>query len=155
MKTLIRHANSTDFHDLLEIDVASFPRGVAYNSIELSYFMNRPGAETIVLEAEGGIAAFLILEVHPNRRFATMVTLDVKSGYRRQGYATRLVERSEEMLAEYGVEVYDLQVDVTNTGAIRFYKRHGFEAVKRLREYYANGNDAFLMVKELPKAAGK
>ena len=40
-KTLIRHAVSADFQTLLEIDEASFPPGVAYDSTELSYFMNR------------------------------------------------------------------------------------------------------------------
>jgi len=53
------------------------------------------------------------------------------------------------MLIDFGVEGYDLQVDVTNTGAIAFYKKHGFTTVRTLRHYYANGNDAFLMVKEL------
>jgi ribosomal-protein-alanine N-acetyltransferase len=154
-KTLIRHAVRSDFPALLEIDVASFPSGVAYDSVELSYFMNRSGAETIVLEADASIVAFLIMEVHRNRRFATIVTLDVKEGHRRNGYATQLLVRSEEMLNNYGVEIYDLQVDVANTGAIRFYKRHGFETVRLLREYYANGNDAYLMVKELRRAAGE
>jgi ribosomal-protein-alanine N-acetyltransferase len=129
--------------------VTSFPAGVAYDSAELSYFMNRPGAETIVLEAEGAIAAFLIMEVHRNRRFATIVTLDVKNGHRRRGYATKLLERSEQILVGYGIEIYDLQVDVANSAAIRFYRRHGFEAVRRLKAYYANGNDAWLMMKQL------
>ena len=40
-KTLIRHATPEDFITLLEIDQASFPRGVAYDATELSYFMNR------------------------------------------------------------------------------------------------------------------
>jgi ribosomal-protein-alanine N-acetyltransferase len=148
-KTLIRHAVSSDFPVLLGIDVASFPPGVAYNSAELSYFMNRPGSETLVLEAEGVIAGFLIIEVHPNRRFATIVTLDVREGHRRMGHATKLFEKAEEILESHGVEMCDLQVDVSNTGAIRFYKLKGFTTVRRLREYYANGNDAWLMVKEL------
>ena len=49
-KTLIRHATNTDFEFLLEIDEASFPGGVAYDAVELAYFMNREGAETIVVE---------------------------------------------------------------------------------------------------------
>jgi [ribosomal protein S18]-alanine N-acetyltransferase len=147
-KTLIRHAIPADFESLLAIDVSSFPGGVAYDATELAYFMNHEGAETIVLEANGKIVAFLIMEIHRTRRAATIVTLDVCENERRNGYASRLLKRSEEMLLDYGVEAYDLQVDVTNAGAIAFYRKHGFKTVKTLRKYYANGNDAFLMVKE-------
>jgi [ribosomal protein S18]-alanine N-acetyltransferase len=148
-KTLIRHAVPADFESLLAIDVSSFPGGVAYDATELAYFMNHEGAETIVLEADEKIVAFLIMEIHRNRRTATIVTLDVCENERRNGYGSHLLRRSEEMLIDFGVEAYDLQVDVTNTGAIAFYKRHGFTTVRTLRHYYANGNDAFLMVKEL------
>jgi [ribosomal protein S18]-alanine N-acetyltransferase len=75
--------------------------------------------------------------------------LDVCENQRRNGYGSQLLQRSEDMLLDFGVEAYDLQVDVTNTGAIAFYRRHGFTTVRTLRHYYANGNDAFLMVKEL------
>jgi len=148
-KTLIRHATAADFDTLLEIDQASFSRGVAYDAHELSYFINRRGAETLVLENEEGIVAFIILEVLQNRRFGTIVTLDVREAHRRSGFATQLLGRAENILTEYGVEAYDLQVDVTNLAAISFYKRHGFRMVRTLRNYYANGNDAYLMVKEL------
>jgi ribosomal-protein-alanine N-acetyltransferase len=148
-KTLIRHAVPTDFESLLAIDVSSFPGGVAYDATELAYFMNHEGAETIVLEAGGEIVAFLIMEIHRTRRTATIVTLDVCHDARRKGYGGRLLKRSEEMLLDYGVEAYDLQVDVTNSGAIAFYRKHGFTTMRTLRRYYANGNDAFLMVKEL------
>jgi ribosomal-protein-alanine N-acetyltransferase len=149
VKTLIRNAVPGDFSVLLEIDVASFPGGVAYDAAELSYFMNREGAETIVAEENGEIVAFLILEVQSGRRRATIVTLDVRAAHRRSGYGTRLLTRAEDILVDYGVEVYDLQVDVNNAGAISFYKKHGFRTVRTLKNYYANGNDAYLMVKEL------
>ena len=70
-KTLIRRATRADLPILLEIDKASFPPGVAYDSAELAYFMNRIGSETIVLEHNGKIAAFLIMEVNSRRQAAT------------------------------------------------------------------------------------
>jgi len=148
-KTLIRHATKTDFEFLLEIDEASFPGGVAYDAAELAYFMNREGAETIVVEVDGTVVAFLIMEVHRNRRRATIVTLDVLETHRRVGYGSQLLKRSEQILGDYGVEVYELQVDVTNHAAIVFYKKHGFKNVRVLPKYYANGHDAYLMLKEL------
>jgi [ribosomal protein S18]-alanine N-acetyltransferase len=148
-KTLIRHAVAADFPVLLEIDQASFAGGVAYDAAELSYFMGRKGAETLVLEEEGQIVAFIILEVHRTRRSGTIVTLDVRDTHRRNGYGTQLLVRAEDILIDYGAEAYDLQVDVNNQPAIIFYKKHGFRTVRTLGHYYANGNDAFLMVKDL------
>ena len=109
-KTLIRHAVTRDFQSLLEIDEASFPGGVAYDAAELAYFMNRHGAETIVAELDGTIMAFLIMEVHRTHRTATIVTLDVRETHRRTGLGSELLKRSEEILTDYGVEAYDLQM---------------------------------------------
>ena len=148
-KTLIRYATTADFDSLLAIDVASFPGGVAYDADELAYFMNHEGAETIVADVNGTVVAFLIMELHRTRRTATIVTLDVHEGQRRQGHGSLLLKRSEKMLMDHGVEAYDLQVDVANRPAIAFYEKHGFKALRRIRNYYANGHDAFLMVKEL------
>ena len=148
-KTLIRHAAAADFNTLLEIDQASFPGGVAYDAAELAYFMNREGAETLVAVEDGTIVAFLVMETQPGRRRATIVTLDVRETHRRCGYGTQLLARAEDILIDYGVEVYDLQVDVTNRGAIGFYKSHAFKTVRTLKNYYANGHDAYLMMKEL------
>ena len=148
-KALIRHAIREDFETLLEIDESSFPGGVAYDANELAYFMNREGAETLVVEEAGEIIAFLIMEVHRNRRTATIITLDVREQHRRSGYGTLLLKRAEEIFLDYGIEMYDLQVDVTNSNAVGFYKKHGFAVVRTLRNYYANSNDAYLMVKEL------
>src|SRR4051812_2727898 len=125
-KTLIRHAVAADFPALLEIDQSSFTHGVAYDAAELLYFMRRRGAETLVIEEGGQVVAFIILEVHRTRRSGTIVTLDVRETHRRNGYGTLLMARAEDILSEYGVEAYDLQVDVTNRAAIIFYKKHGF-----------------------------
>ena len=63
-----------------------------------------------------------------------------------------LLKRAEDMLRDYGIEIYDLQVDVSNRNAVRFYNKHGFTLVRKLPNYYANGNDAYLMVKELQRS---
>ena len=83
------------------------------------------------------------------------MTLDVRATHQRSGYGSQLLARAEDILRDYGVEFYDLQVDVTNSGAIGFYRKHGFGKVRTLRKYYANGNDAYLMIKELLKDGGK
>jgi [ribosomal protein S18]-alanine N-acetyltransferase len=154
-KTIIRHATSADLPVLLEIDTASFPKETAYNSNELSYFMNQTGAQTIVLEQGGNVAAFLIVEVDDRKKTGTVVTLDVREESRRLGYGSQLLERAEKIVAEHEAWQFRLQVDVNNAGAIRFYERHGFERVRRLNHYYADGHDAWLMIKTLPQDDGR
>ncbi|HEY7507440.1 MAG TPA: hypothetical protein VH621_07505 [Nitrososphaera sp.] len=45
-------------------------------------------------------------------------------------------------------EIY-LEVRVSNTGAVKMYERLGFETKSRLRSYYRDGEDAYLMALEL------
>jgi ribosomal-protein-alanine N-acetyltransferase len=147
-KTHVRTAVPSDFPTLLEIDQASFPPGIAYDSAELSYFMQRD-SETLVLERDGKLAGFILVEIRRRKKTATMITLDVRSECRRQGCATELFHASEEVLRQRSIQRYELQVDVENTPAIEFYKKHGFETICTLKRYYPNGNDAFLMTKRL------
>ena len=148
-KTHVRNAVSTDFPTLLKIDKASFPPGIAYDFVELSYFMRRKGARTLVAEVDGDIVGFLLLEIMSRRPTATLVTIDIRTEHRRKGYGTELLERSEQTLREASISRYELQVDTGNAGALEFYRKHGFVIVNRLKGYYANGNDAYLMVKEI------
>jgi len=152
MKTLVRHATEADFPTLLSIDEASFPRDIAYDGVELSFLMKRPGAETLVLEEGGQIVAFLLMEVNRRRRRATIVTLDVLSEWRRNGCASELLRHSESILEKYGVSRYDLQVDHRNDAALSFYRKHGFEIERRLKKYYPGNHDAWQMFKKLPTA---
>ena len=148
-KTLVRRAASKDFPTLLSIDQASFPPGIAYNSAELSYFMDREDAHTLVAESDGSIVGFLVMEIAPRRKSATIITLDIPEEHRRQGYASGLLVESEKILRERRVGRYDLQVDVHNEAAIAFYQKHGFETLRVLPHYYSNGNNAYLMTKQL------
>ena len=46
-------------------------------------------------------------------------------------------------------EISTLEVRVSNTVAINFYKSFGYEIVTTRKRYYENGEDAYLMLKEL------
>jgi ribosomal protein S18 acetylase RimI-like enzyme len=155
MKTHIRHATAADFEILLSIDAASFEKDIAYDGAELSFLMKRPGAETFVLEDEGAIAAFLLMEVNRRRKKATLVTLDVRSERRRNGFASDLLRHSEDVLHGYGVQGYDLQVDTRNAVAVSFYRKHGFQVERRLKSYYPGGHDAWQMLKKLQRSVGR
>ena len=153
MKTQIRYATAADFPALLTIDKTSFPREIAYDVVELRYLMTRPGAETLVLEEENVIVAFLLLEVNRRRKRATLVTIDVLTDKRRKGYATQLLNYAEKNLQDSNIDTVDLQVDMRNDPALKFYRMHGFQVEKRLQKYYPGGHDAWQMIKKLPASS--
>ena len=146
---MIRNAVPVDFPVLLRIDRSSFEPGIAYKADQLREFMDRPSASTLVAEIGGTIVAFLLMEVHSRQGSATLVTLDVDRDYRRQGIASQLLHKSEHILVASSVGRYRLEVDTHNHPAVRFYGRHGFHALGVLRNYYADGADAYLMLKNL------
>jgi ribosomal-protein-alanine N-acetyltransferase len=75
-----------------------------------------------------------------------LVSLAVLENYRRQGVANGLLSRSMEIVKNYGISEYVLEVRVSNSGAIRLYdKVYGYEKIKILPQYYRDGEDAFYM----------
>jgi ribosomal protein S18 acetylase RimI-like enzyme len=155
MKTLIRHATSRDFPMLLSLDESCFPPEIAYDFNDLKHMMSRSGAQTLVVDEDGAIRAFLLVDMDRNRKSATLVTLDVDRDHRRKGYASSLLSRSEEILSEHGISTYVLQVDTQNEGAIAFYGKSGFAVDRLLRKYYPGSRDAWQMVKKLPTSGDK
>jgi ribosomal-protein-alanine N-acetyltransferase len=53
------------------------------------------------------------------------------------------------MKDNYGAEAVYLEVRVSNKEAISLYKKLGFEEVRIVKEYYRDGEDAYVMVKKL------
>jgi Acetyltransferases len=70
--------------------------------------------------------------------------------FRGKGIGTALMKRSvQSMKEEYGAEEVYLEVRISNAPAIHLYEKLGFKKVKVLRNYYVDGEDAFLMAIQL------
>ena len=52
--------------------------------------------------------------------------------------------------SETGASEIYLEVRVSNTPAISLYRKLGFTAVKVIKSYYLDGEDAYLMARKLP-----
>ncbi|PRP75429.1 putative N-acetyltransferase san-like [Planoprotostelium fungivorum] len=74
-------------------------------------------------------------EKNTNKRLYIM-TLGVLSPYRGHGIGTKLLNFLIEALSSTDVKQIYLHVQVNNTEAIEFYKRHGFEIVGTETDYY-------------------
>ncbi len=74
---------------------------------------------------------------------ADILNIAVDSGYQRQGYATKLLNRLVSEFSEKGAKEVFLETRVSNNGAISFYNSQGFKQISVRKNYYMkNSNDS-------------
>ncbi|MHA1855903.1 MAG: GNAT family N-acetyltransferase [Promethearchaeota archaeon] len=77
---------------------------------------------------------------------AHLVSLAVLQAFRRQGIAHELLLRSMDLIREFKISEYVLEVRVSNSGAIKLYQDlHDFKKIRIIGHYYRDGEDAFYM----------
>jgi ribosomal-protein-alanine N-acetyltransferase len=151
---LIRDYRPADFDVLWNIDQLCFPPGIAYTQMDLTGFVTRRKAITLVAELTGnGLPAATIVGfavAQPIRNIGRILTLDILPEARRRGLATILMEKCELRLRAAGCSQVFLETAVTNEAAIELYQKLGYQVVRTLPLYYStHALDAYLMAKEL------
>jgi ribosomal-protein-alanine N-acetyltransferase len=151
---LIRDYRAADFDCLWRIDQQCFPPGIAYTQMDLTGFITRRKAITLVAESAGGsefagdIAGFAVAQ--PIRKIGRILTLDIIPEARRFGLATRLMYECEKRLRAVGCEQVYLETAVNNEPALLLYHKLGYEILRTLPMYYpTHALDAYLMGKAL------
>lgn len=163
----VRDYRAADFDRLWEIDQRCFPFGISYTQMELSGFITKRNAITLVGEfqpeeakhdgaaasAEGNSAdrsaGFVI--AHPIRRkYGRILTLDILPEARRHGLGIKLMTACEERLRSLGCADVYLETAVNNEPAVQLYSKLGYQVLRTIPDYYASHSlDAFQMRKRL------
>ncbi|HIP56476.1 MAG TPA: ribosomal-protein-alanine N-acetyltransferase [Ignisphaera aggregans] len=79
-----------------------------------------------------------------------IVSICVHPMYRRRGIGTMLMKEVERRLREmFSICTFRLEVRVSNTPAISMYQKLGYRIVERLPRYYQDGEDAYMMIKDV------
>ena len=159
----IRDYRAADFDQLWQIDQLCFPEGIAYTQMDLSGFIMKRNAVTLVAERQAAeavaktdvstnhpaIAGFVV--AHPIRgNIGRILTLDIVPEARRFGLASRLMQECERRLQATGCSRVYLETAVTNEAALRLYHKLGYEIVRIFPQYYSSQSlDAFQMTKHL------
>ena len=119
----------------------SFPPGIAYSQMELTGFIHRRNAITLVAESlsaepEDRIAGFVV--AHPIRRkYGRILTLDIVPQARRSGLATQLMNACEDRLRSLGCNEVYLETAVDNEPALRLYRKLGMKCCAPCRSITA------------------
>lgn len=146
---IVREYKPEDFETLWRMDQECFARGIAYSKQELASFIRHRAAFTLVASEEAEIQGFVVVQ---GGEIGHVVTIDVSPKSRRSGVGSLLLNAAEERLMYHGSRAVSLETAVDNTGALSFYKRHGYSVIRTWPRYYSNGVDALVLRKQLPVA---
>ena len=98
-----------------------------------------------VAEVEGKIAGYVLVLV--KRKNAKLYSIGVAKAYRNRKISHKLLKAVYKELESMGFETLLLEVRVDNEIAIALYEKEGFKVQKKLKYFYRDGCDAYLMEK--------
>jgi ribosomal-protein-alanine N-acetyltransferase len=144
---IIRRARPEDIETIVAIESESFPDpwNAEVFRETLAYFP----ATFFVAAAAGKVVGFIAggLEDTGEAVYGHICNLAVTRTFRKRGVGRMLVRREEQQFAIDLASGVQLEVRVSNWAAQQFYRRLGYREVFQISGYYANGEDATVMMK--------
>ena len=104
----------------------------------------------IMCRIETGIPNFRLIGV---TRKGHVISIAVLPKHQQKGIGYSLMLEATQAMTNYDAKECYLEVRASNLAAIGLYKKLGFEKSKTLRNYYADGENALLMSRNLPISA--
>jgi ribosomal-protein-alanine N-acetyltransferase len=148
----LREFSLSDLNEVLEIERASFPKKQVYSKSRFERYYQKCPESFIVAESENEVVGYTIGKLKnrvPAKPVAEIISLAVRPDFRQKGIGKELTNFLISHFKKRGVKEIFLEVRTENKTAISFYKNLGFTVLKTLKNYYRNGDDAYLMEKEI------
>ncbi|HDN75611.1 MAG TPA: ribosomal-protein-alanine N-acetyltransferase [Acidilobales archaeon] len=153
---VIREAKESDLRDVININLLTLPEHYPESFWRDHLIMW--GKAFLVAEVSSKIVGYVMCRVESGfghikrswRRLGHIISIAVLPEFRRRGIGTALLKEAIERLKKYyNVDEVYLEVRVSNEAAINLYKKLDFKIVKVIKFYYLDGEDAYLMAKEI------
>ena len=140
-----------DLDAIVEIEKKAFPVG-PYSRRMLKRVLNEGGSISVVAELGQVIAGYAVL-LPLNEDQADIETIAVLPEFHGRGISDRLMEYLEEEALKRSFLEIILEVREKNHRAISFYRRHGYQVISYIpefyHEHYEGSRGAFRMSKVL------
>jgi ribosomal-protein-alanine acetyltransferase len=141
----ISPARLRDLNAIKELEKVVFKED-AWPVIDLLAVMIIPGGIQLKAEIDGRLIGFIAVENDLFERSALVSTVGVMPEYRNQGIGQSLMNAAEKQISRSTIR---LCVRKSNEGAIHLYEKLGYCKKETRRKYYSDGEDAYVMVKDL------
>ena len=143
---MLRLFQMDDISELVALDKQAFVSSWDEEMFLYEYYHN-PFAKLYVLLDHDKIVGYIDFWLLGDQ--CQLSRIAVLQGRQGQGLGKQLMELCIKESKSLGYRNINLEVRVSNTKAIAFYKRFGFLIVAIRKQYYENNEDAYLMVKEM------
>ena len=153
---VIRRCDESDLAVVIDINMAALPEH--YSDYFFESILRELPEAFIVAELDGRVVGYIMCKIEfgfSNFRKlgfvkkGHVVSVAVLEEHRGKGLGKALMlEGINGVMHKKSDEIY-LEVRVSNAGAIKMYERLAFETKSRLRSYYRDSEDAYLMALEL------
>lgn len=152
----LRKFTVNDLASVTRINQACLPEN--YTDIFFIDLYRRFPETFIVAEENENVAGYIMCRVEVGLsnfgltglvKKGHVVSVAVLSEHRRKGIGEALMNQAMEGMRGYNAKQCYLEVRVTNQEAISLYKKLGFEVLRTIHGYYADGEAAFVMSRDL------
>ena len=147
----IRRVERADLLSVVRIERACFSDPWPYDAFER--LLDEPAF--LVAERDGAVVGYVIADVTPNhgRDIGHVKDLAVHPETRGEGIGRALLRSALARLRGVGAAVVRLEVREGNAVARSLYADEGFEPIRRVSNYYRDGEDALVLVVDLAEWA--
>jgi ribosomal-protein-alanine N-acetyltransferase len=145
----VRPLRKKNLDEVLVLNLRCFKHGENYNRDTFTYLLTEPNILGYqIITAAKKMAGFIFI-VANNKNVGHITTIAIAPEHRKRGLARKILNHAEDALREKGFDSVVLEVRISNFAAQNLYSKYGYVIIQKLPAYYANGEDAYLMSKEL------
>ncbi len=142
----IRTFMPSDLNRVYEIETRSFKD--PYHPLFLLNLHKAYHYSFFVAEINSFVVGYVTSRIVEGKGHILAIAVD--KNYRRKDIGYILIDRVIEYLLKNNIKTVQLEVRVSNTKAIEFYKSQGFIEAKIIPHYYQDGENGILLIKDLP-----
>ena len=143
----IERMQHEDLQHVMAIEKEAFPDPWHESFFKRELTKKRKNAYLYVAKLHKKVIGFIVFYIFNGEGHIHNFAVD--TGYRRRGIGKYLLESALQIIEKNGVDEVFLEVSVKNTAALELYKKYHFQVFGVRKRYYSNGDDAYVLRKEM------